>query len=275
MLGYGDQMGYARLVQEVLGVELPKDQSRSDWCRRPLEPTQLRYAYDDVIYLAELYRKLSPRLDALNRRHWLDEDFAELLRPETYRTEPTEAWLRIRGRQHLKGVRLAVLQQLAAWREKRAVAVDRPRRWILKDEVLVDVARRRPETLDDLARIRGLDTGAASSLGEAILDCVRHALAMPREDWPRERIPPSLTPQQEATVDVLAGVVRLVGEANTVTPATLATRGDLAKLVSGQDSALDHGWRRLLVGDLLREVVAGERVLRVRDGNMELVTCSG
>ena len=270
VLGLGDQVGYARLVQDVLRLELPKDQSRSDWCLRPLEEAQLRYAYDDVVHLDALYSELARRLEQLGRAHWLEEDFAELTDPATYRTEPADAWQRIKGRQHLKGARLAVLQQLAAWREERAMAVDRPRRWILRDEVMVDIARRLPEKAADLARVRGLDERTAEKAGDLILEAVRRGVGQPREKWPKERIPPRLTPARETVVDMLGTAMRVVADANSITPAAVASRNELAKLVAGQETVLDHGWRRALVGDILRDVLAGALVLRVRNGVAEL-----
>ena len=266
VLGLGDQVGYARLVQDVMGVALPKDQSRSDWCRRPLDEIQLRYAYDDVVHLEALYREISGRLDALGRAEWLAEDFAVLVNPATYRTAPGDAWQRVKGRQHLKGARLAVLRELAAWREERAVAVDRPRRWVLKDEVLVDIARRQPDTPALLSRIRGLEERTIGRHGEDLLACVRRGQAVPKERWPRERIPPRLSAEQEVTVDALAAVLRLLADANSITPAALGSRADLARLATGVDSAFDHGWRRALAGDVLKRVLSGEQVLHLRDG---------
>jgi ribonuclease D len=270
VLGLGDQVGYARLVQDVLRLELPKDQSRSDWCRRPLEEAQLRYAYDDVVHLEALYRELAGRLEKLGRSRWLAEDFAELTDPATYRTEPADAWQRIKGRQHLKGARLAVLQQLAAWREERAMAVDRPRRWILRDEVMVDIARRPPHEPADLGRFRGLDGRTAEKMGDLIVAAVRRGMALPKEQWPRERIPPRLAPAQEIVVDVLGAAMRVVAEANSITPAAVASRSELAKFVAGRETALDHGWRHALVGEILRKVLVGELVLTVSDGVAEL-----
>lgn len=266
VVGLGDQVGYARLVKEVLGLELAKDQSRSDWCRRPLDEGQLLYAYDDVIHLAELYLKLKARLQDLGRADWLEADFAQLVDPATYRTEPVDAWLRVKGRQHLKGVRLAVLRQLAAWREERAIASDKPRRWILKDEVLVDIARRPPSDMAALSRFRGLEDRFVARHGKALLECVRRGQAEPKEDWPREQIPPRLSSQQEVTVDALSAVLKFLAEANSITPAAVGSRADIARLVTGAESSLEKGWRRMLVGKVLREVLEGRQVLHIREG---------
>lgn len=272
VLGIGEQLGYASLVQQVLGVQLPKDQSRSDWCRRPLDAMQLSYAYDDVIYLEQIYTRLSRQLEEAGRTAWLNEDFGQLVAPATYVTEPGDAWQRVKGRQHLRGVRMAVLQALADWRERQAMARDIPRRWVLKDEVMVDIARRRPAGMQELARIRGLDERLLKRDGEALLAAVQSGLATPQEAWPRDRVPPPLDAGQEVAVDLLTAVVRHVANEQRITPATLAARGDLVKLVAGVDSALDHGWRRALIGETLQRVLKGEVNLVLRDGKPVLAS---
>ena len=155
------------------------------------------------------------------------------------------------------------------------MALDRPRRWILRDEALVDIARRLPDNLAALGRIRGVEERMLAKAGEAILDAVGRGLAVPKDEWPREKMPPPLTPLQDAAVDVLAVVVRVLADANSITPAAVASRADLARLVAGRDSVLDHGWRRALVGAALREVLAGERALRIRGGQAVLEPCAG
>lgn len=119
LLGLGEQLGYASLVQKLLGIELDKGHTRTDWSRRPLQPGQLRYALDDVIYLGEIYNDLDNRLRKLGRENWLQEEFTLLADPDTYRIDPDSAWQKIKGRQRLKGVQLAVLQRLTAWRKTR------------------------------------------------------------------------------------------------------------------------------------------------------------
>ncbi len=128
LLGYGDQIGYANLVKLMLDVDLPKDQSRTDWMQRPLDPQQQRYALDDVIYLGRLYLHMRANLFDRERLQWLAADFAPLADPETYYPDPMLMWRRIKGRQPLRGRQLAVLQQLAAWREREARRRDLPRK---------------------------------------------------------------------------------------------------------------------------------------------------
>ena len=158
LLGYGEQIGYANLVHKLLQKTLDKVQTRTDWARRPLASEQLRYALDDVIYLAQIYQILQQQLQHQERENWLQEDFSYLVDPETYSVDPSREWQRVKGHQRLKGVELAVLQVLAAWREREAQKLDRPRRWILKDQLMLDISRRRPKQKQQLEKIRGVET---------------------------------------------------------------------------------------------------------------------
>lgn len=272
LLGHGDQVGYAKLVQQVLGVELPKDHSRTDWARRPLESGQLRYALDDVIYLGQIYLKMRGFLSDRERLQWLAADFADLADPASYVQDPDTAWQRIKGRQHLRGVQLAVLQTLAAWREEQARGRDLPRRWVLKDEVLVDLARRRPKDAEQLSRIRGLEPPVIRRDGEALLTQIAAGLAMPKEDWPTEG--PSgkpLTALQEAKADLLSATLRLLAETHQLSPHAIASRKDLEKLVRGaSDTPLLEGWRRKVAGEHLLDVLAGRWHLRATADGVRL-----
>ncbi|MCB1879518.1 MAG: ribonuclease D [Gammaproteobacteria bacterium] len=273
LLGLGEQIGYAALVQKLLGVDLDKGHTRTDWSRRPLQDGQLRYALDDVIYLGEIYLEFAARLRELGRTEWLQEEFALLTNPDTYRIDPAAAWQKIKGRQRLRGAQLAVLQALAAWRENLAVASDRPKRWIAKDEILVDLARRMPKTLADLGHIRGLEQGLQKRHGEELLGLITQSRALPRTSWPQDKQPPlRLTPNQEALADLLMCCLRLLAEQNQVSPAMLASRSMLEQLVAGErDIELLHGWRRMLAGDSLLEVLAGRRAPNLVEGRLALL----
>jgi ribonuclease D len=272
LLGHGDQVGYAKLVQQVLGVDLPKDHSRTDWSRRPLEQGQLRYALDDVIYLGQVYLKMRGRLSDRERLQWLAADFADLADPATYVQDPRTAWQRIKGRQHLRGVQLAVLQTLAAWREEQARSRDLPRRWVLKDEVLVDLARRRPRDLEQLARIRGLEPPTIRRDGEILLHLIGEALQRPKEQWPREGRPGKpLTAAQEAQADLLSATLRLLADSHQLSPHAIAGRKDLEKLVRGEsDTRLLEGWRRKVAGEHLLDLLAGRWSMRATADGVRL-----
>lgn len=272
LLGLGDQIGYATLVQQLLGRELEKGHTRTDWARRPLDPEQLRYALDDVIYLGEIHQQLTTRLREQGRETWLQEEFRELADPVLYAIAPDRMWQRIRGQQQLKGVQRAVLQTLAAWRERTAERANRPRRWLLKDEVLLELARRQPVDAKGLERIRGLEEGTVRRWGSELLQQIAAARALPKEQWPpAEKRAPRLTPQQEAIADLLMGCLRLAAEREGVVPSALTNRRELERLVTGErDLPILHGWRRALAGSELLQVLEGRAELRLENGCLSL-----
>ncbi|MFC1339517.1 MAG: hypothetical protein G8D28_10400 [gamma proteobacterium symbiont of Phacoides pectinatus] len=165
----------------------------------------------------------------------------------------------MKGRQHLKGGQYAVLQALAAWREMEAVRADRPKRWILKDEVMIDLARRQPTHKGQLEQIRGLEPGFIKKRGDQLLQLIEQGRQLPREQWPREKAPPPrLTPNQEALTDLLQCSLRLLAREGRITHTALASRRDLERLGAGErDLGLLRGWRRALAGERLLEVLAG------------------
>lgn len=254
--GHGDQMGYAKLVHKVLHINLEKDQARTDWSQRPLDNAQLKYAINDVIHLGEVYLQLNRKLVESNRTDWLDAEYAHFASPSTYKIEADQAWKKVKGRQHLKGVQYAVLQTVAAWRETRAIASDRPRRWILKDEVLVDLARRMPLKIQQLERIRGLEAGLIKKHGQLLLDLIQQAKALPAENWPSDSIPTrKLNPAEEALADVMMCCLRLLADKHDITAAAIAGKKDLEKLITGDsNTTLMQGWRKKIAGDSLQQV---------------------
>jgi len=271
LLGFPDQVGYANLVKEMLGVNLEKLHTRADWSLRPLTPEQIAYAADDVIYLVDVYDKLHARLAELGRLDWLEEDFARLSSASLYLNPPGEAWLRIKGGNRLKGAALSALQALAGWRETQAQRRDRPRGWILRDDALVEIARHRPATIEELGRIRGLQDGFVRHNGADVLGVVAAAAGKKPVPSPVADGRQNLTPAQDALVDVLTAVVRISSAENSLNPAMLATRRQLEELVAGNsDAELLHGWRRKLVGERLRAVLDGRLGMVVRDGELAL-----
>lgn len=277
LLGYGDQIGYAKLVQLVLGKDLPKDHSRTDWARRPLDQGQVRYALDDVIYLGQLYVEMRGSLSDRDRLQWLAADFAELADPATYIQHPATAWKRIKGRQHLRGIQLAILQALAAWREEQALARDLPRRWVIKDEVLVDLARRKPKATEQLNRIRGLDPAVIRREGDALLAAIGAGQNVPKDDWPHDgRVRKKLTPGQEAQADVLSAVLRQIADEHQLSPHAIAARKDLDKLVQGDpDTPVMEGWRRKVAGEKLQQVLNGRWTISCDRDSIDITPTPG
>lgn len=269
VLGLGEQTGYGKLVQNLLGVALDKSHARTDWSRRPLDPEQIRYAGDDVRYLLQLYPRMRSELDSRKRLDWLDDDLNDLTRPERYAPSPEEVWRRIRGSQQLKPRQLANLKLLAAWRENRAMELNKPRKWILQDEVLLELARRAPRDEQGLEKIRGLEERTLKRSGDELLEILEKARALPESEWPRPAPRRELSPDQDATVDALMALLRMSAAEHEISSSMIATRKDVEALVCEEkDLDLLKGWRRRLAGDRLLAMLHGELRLAVREGRL-------
>lgn len=266
LLGYGDQVSYATLVRDMLGVELEKNHTRTNWTQRPLDRGQIVYAQDDVRYLLPIWQRQIRQLEDMGRCDWLDEDFGQLTSKSHYAREPQEAWLRLRGIRVLKGQQLAALQELAAWREFRARELDKPRKWVLRDDILVDLARRLPKNHQELRNMRGLEPHVVKRLGNEIMEVLDHVRSIEREQWPSLGFRFTPTPAQEALIDAMMAIVRQCGIENSVSPSALATRRELEQLVAGKsDVDLLQGWRGRLVGKELKAFLQGERSIQVKN----------
>ena len=271
LLGLPDQVGYGGLVQELLGVKLHKLHSRTDWSQRPLDEAQLHYAADDVIYLAQAYQLMLDNLGESGRLDWLADDFQALSDPALYAAHPENAWLRVKGANKLSGAALATLQALAAWREDRAQTLDRPRGWVLRDDVLLDIARHRPDSPASLGKIRGLNEHTVRKHGDELLALVAQAAGTTPAPFPRRKLRQRLTPAQDAAVDVMQAVVRLVGEENRINPAVLANRNQLEQLLLGNtDVPVLQGWRRQLAGERLQGFLNGQLNVRMSGGELSI-----
>ena len=272
LLGHGEQIGYGALVQAELGLELDKGQSRTDWCRRPLDEAQLSYAIDDVRHLCQVYLRQRERLQAMGRTSWLEADFQALEDPLRYSNPPEQAWLRLKGSNRLRGVQLAVLQALAAWREQQAQQQDKPRRWILKDEVLLDLARLMPDKLERLTKLRGLDDNSIRRHGDSLLTVIAHAKTLPKSAWPSPKGGARLSPEQEPLVDVLMALLRQRCQQQQVSPGAVAGRRDLERLVMGeQELSLQQGWRAEIAGRDLQRLLEGRLALLIANNRLDVV----
>jgi ribonuclease D len=269
LLGMAEQISYAGLVEETLGVTLTKGHARTDWSRRPLSPEQMRYAADDVIYLGQAYHKMLPALEKLGRLEWLQPEFEQMSSPSLYRSDPENAWLRIGGAQNLKGKALSILQRLAAWREQTAQTENLPRGWLLKDDALFDLARQRPATVDGVKAVRGIDDRIARRHGGKICQIIEAAASLAPLPVPLRIRSDKKGPHQEALLDLLMAVVRLRAAQNTLSPSVLAGRKDLEQLLEGDPQGkLLQGWRRAMVGEELLATLRGELSFRVLDGSL-------
>lgn len=264
LLGYQEQIGYAGLVAEMLGITLSKAHARTDWSKRPLSPEQFAYAADDVILLGQLYPVLHGQLESLGRLEWLEEDFAALAEPAIYRNDPENAWQRVSGIYKLNGKTLAVAQELAIWRERVAKRDNLPRGWIFKDDTLLDLARLRPATPEQLGTLRGLGERTVKRSGAELCRLIDDAAVKPPIPLSRQAVPPRPTLEQDAVLDALQAVVRLRAAQNRLNPSVVASRKDLEwLLLEKTGGALREGWRQHLVGQELEELLDGTVLLEL------------
>jgi ribonuclease D len=254
LTGLPAQVGYAELVRRLIGQELAKTHTRTDWSRRPLSPEQIEYALDDVRYLLPLKSLLEEQLQKLGRLQWLSEELAALEDARSFSTEPTLAWLRIKGLRGLDDERIRLAQRLAAWRERRAIERNRPRGWILDDTALREIVLQVPRSAQELSAIPEVPAGVVKHCGEELLACIRGAeIANPPPALPARARP---DPLKNALIKKLAALNQAVAADLGLSPEILATRRDLEQLAEGrQDVAVLKGWRRGVIGDRMLAII--------------------
>jgi len=271
VLGYANQIGYADLVNRLCNVQLEKKYTRADWTRRPLSEGELDYAMDDVRYLLPLFSDLTKELESKGRLSWVQADFDSFSDMEKYKLDETQLWKKLKGVQRLKGINLNNADLLCRWREQVAIAKNRPRRWIMKDEDIVDIARFKPKNKNDLADIRNLNSGYIAKYGDEILQVLQQSQKMAETDYPRHPEFIKLTTQQQAVADCLMAICRNVTEANQISLASVATKKDIDQLVVGkEDGKLSKGWRYKMVGLQLQNFVDGKSTLSCRNDSLRL-----
>ena len=268
--GYGEQVGYDRLVKGVLDVTIDKGQQFTDWAKRPLTERQLRYALDDVIHLAEVYPLLRDRIAAAGRDKWVAEELRKLEDPSLYSIEPTDAWRRIKQR-GMKPAGLNRLRHLAAWREDEARRRDIPRNRLVKDETLVALADGDPADKDAFGRIRGFPGGAGGKLVPQVLKVLERAAATPREEWP-EAEKGSRKPPPQAAADLLRVLLKHCAEEAGVAPRLIAGSGDLDRIALGERDGIDAlaGWRNEIFGRDAVDLAEGRIALSSNGGKVAL-----
>ena len=273
LLGFQDNPGYAMLVSSLLNVNLTKAHTRADWSKRPLNADEIDYAADDVIYLCQIYQIMTQKLTELGRIDWLKQDFAELTNPDHYEVKPEKAWLRIKGQNKLTGKQLSIIQTVAEWREKTAQAEDRPKNWLLRDELLFDLAKLQPEALNELADVRGISERAVQRYGKELCQLITDAKNRPPIPLTLKDRPAKKTQQQEAILDILTALVRIRAEENELNPTILASRKDLeALLFNGDDECpLLHGWRYAMAGRELVGLLKGELLLGIEADHLSII----
>jgi ribonuclease D len=267
--GYGDSVGYEQLANDLAKARIDKSSRFTDWSRRPLSEAQLVYALSDVTHLRDIYLALKADLEQTGRTEWLVEEMAVLNHPGTYETKPEDAWMRLKGRVR-KPREVALLIEIAAWRETEAQSKDVPRGRILKDDALMDIVQRAPREPEALSDLRSLPRGfERSRAGADVLAAVERALAVDHKTLPRlDR--PERHGGNGAVLDLMKVLLKAVSDSERVAPKIIATVDDL-EAIANDDSAdvpALNGWRRTLFGEKALALKTGRLSLRMRDGKV-------
>jgi ribonuclease D len=272
VLGYNHQIGYADLVQNVTGVQLEKKYTRANWVHRPLTEGELNYAMDDVRYLMPVYRHLKAELEAKNRGAWIEKELQSMSAESTYQLDTTQLWKKLKGSQKLKGVQLQIASLLCQWREQLAQKKNLPKRWVIKDELIFDIARLKPGSVSELATIRDANEKFVEQHAKAVFDIISEAEAIDSSEWPKRDKIKVLTSGQQSIGDCLMALCREIAEENNIALATLATRKDIDNLIiNRKNSQLSQGWRFEMAGGKLLDFIHGQTGIAVEDNGIKLI----
>ena len=274
VLGLGEQIGYARLVKLLLNIHLEKSQSRTDWSRRPLNQKQIEYAIDDVRYLQEIYPLIRQKLESKGRLDWLAADFQYLSDKKTYEIDLSTCWKRVKGKQTLKGIQLAVLQELAAWREEIAITKDRPRRWITSDDILIDLARRQPKNQQQILQIRNSNDRHLQPYHQAWLKAIQTAQDIPAEQWPSLPSRQRPSPEQDMLVDLLMLAVKYQARKHQINASVIANKKQVLKMLQENRNKFSDDWRGALLNDIFADILSGKTQIIVENGKLVIKPCS-
>lgn len=269
--GFGDQIGYDRLVQQITKVEIDKSMRRTDWSRRPLTNKQLEYALSDVTHLRDVYKYLSNKLSENNRILWLDEEMEKLTSAENYITLPEDAWQKIKLRK-CKPHMMPVIEGLAAWRESEAIRRDMPRRRVLKDEQIIEISSSKPQDANKLARVRGLSDGYAhGKKGAEIIKVVKNSIGK-KSNIEKSPKRPRKTAESEAVMDLLRVLLKQKSAAFGVASRLIANSADLESLSldDNADISAQKGWRYEVFGADAIALKQGKLALFMQDGKLSI-----
>lgn len=272
--GYGEQVGYETLANQLANVAIDKSSRFTDWSRRPLTERQIDYALSDVTHLRKIYRKLAASLAKSGREAWLAEELAILTDPATYNLDPAGAWKRIRTRSTNPRF-LGILKEIAAWRETEAQNRDIPRGRIVRDEALLEIAAHPPTNPEELARVRGLSRGLAEGrTGQALLAAIARGLALPQTELPKvpkeQPLPKGIGP----LVELLRVLLKLKCDEHDVAQKLVASAADLEMIAAFDEADVPalHGWRRDIFGAAALDLKHGRLALAAEGRRIRLIT---
>ncbi len=270
--GFGEQVGYETLVRKIAKESLDKTSRFTDWSRRPLTDAQKTYALADVTHLRKIYEYLKAELERDGRGKWVEEELGILTDPETYITRPEDAWKRIKTRTN-SGKFLAVVRELAEFRESHSQARNIPRSRVFKDDALVELASTKPATMNDLGRSRLLLREARKGdIAEGILAAVKRGLDCKPEDMPKPNTSRDKLQVNPALADLLRVLLKAKTEATGVAARLIAPAADLDAIAAGlRDVPALKGWRKEVFGDDALRLCAGEIALAAKGSSVKII----
>jgi ribonuclease D len=268
--GFGESIAYDVLVQKYARVSIDKSSRYTHWAQRPLTEKQLTYALGDVIHLRVVYEKLHQKIVAEDRLHWLEDEVAILIDPQTYAMDPYAAWQRIRAKS-AKPRMLAILRELAAWREIMAQHQNVPRTRVMRDDVMVELAVAAPRSAAELSRMRG--SAAFLKKKKDILALIEKAHALPLEDCPQVKKEGGSPPGSSALVEMLRLLLKIKSEKYHVAQKLLATNADLEIIARSPDPSVPalEGWRREIFGNAALALKTGKIAIGIKDHKISLI----
>jgi ribonuclease D len=271
--GFGEQVGYETLVKKIAKADLDKTSRFTDWSRRPLTSAQAEYALADVTHLRQIYEYLSAHIAASGRAAWVEEELSILTDPATYTVHPDEAWLRVKTRT-TSGRFLAVVKELAQFREAYAQGHNVPRSRVMKDDALLELASTRPTNIEELGRSRLLmREGRKSEIADGILAAIKRGLDMRPEDMPRLDTRPDQLQVNPALADLLRVLLKAKSESLGVAPRLIASASDLDAIAAGQrDLPVLKGWRFDAFGSDAIRLCKGEIALSAKGNDVRVVS---
>ena len=271
--GFDDQAGYEKLVAKLARASIDKAQRFTDWARRPLTRRMYDYAISDVTHLRVVYEKIAARLERDGREGWLAEEMGTLTDPATYRLDPADAWLRVKTRLR-KPRQLAVLREVAGWREAEAQRRDVPRNRVLREEALNEIAAQEPRTREELWKLRSLSRGhIGKDSADALLAIVAEVRAAAPSTYPKERKPAPAANHAGPSADLLKVLLKLRCEENDVAQKLVASADDIEAIArdDGAEVRALRGWRREIFGEDALALKHGRIALGIENGSIRVI----
>ncbi len=254
MLGLGEQISYAALVRQLLDIELPKSETRTDWTQRPLSTAQLHYAADDVRYLRAVFLQERSELQRLGRLAWAQEESLRLLEPSLYDPDPATLLKKVKGQQQLDARQRAILQTLAVWRETYARRKNLPRKWVLSDQAMLELTQLDTSTISSTQTLPKSTQKVIARYGKQLLPLIQSVTQADAQQWSQLAPPPAPTPEQLQQIKAWRRIVNKVSEEQKIAPSLLATRKALEQLVISKEKIpLLQGWRLELIRPYLEQ----------------------